>query len=123
MEVGAATDWIERWYHDIVPLEVWNLIEERRDKHSICFAVLRVLVPDVSEVSGHGKGLDIVLVSVFIWHLDCGSISKHHEEQLGQILAKEVLHHDLAVLQTCWTPDTNIIVLLFFHEHALIHFI
>ena len=101
VEISSSADWVELRNNDIISLEVGYLVEKGRHEQCVCLAVLRVLVPYVGEVSRHWERLHVVVVSVFICDLHACPVCEHHEQQLRQVFAEQVLDHVLAVFQPC----------------------
>ena len=55
-EVGRANLWVIKGQHDVVGLEVLNLIVEVRNHRRVLSRVLWVLQPNIGKVTLHGDG-------------------------------------------------------------------
>ena len=108
-EISLTEPRMVLWQNQIISLVLFLQIVEVTYHQRVRLVIVRVLMPDVAEVSRDFNWLHVEISIVRL----CSLITCH-EKQLREEFAKELLNHDFRSFSISIRPYPNIIFLLLF---------
>ena len=91
-EIRAAALGIEFRDHDVVPLKILYLIVEIGNHQSVFLAILRILCPNIGQVSSQWSWLDLIRIIEFWCYHFFVSVCESYEQKLLHLPSKQLLN-------------------------------